>query len=172
MAVSFNIQFSALQRKNNPIMLFWGGALTHAATQRLEKEWIWRCSIFPNLKKDSPVVQLGSTPAVCEDEPKQAFILLGWVPTPEKIVQYRLQCRRQPWKTYKAVLTSQSSQADCSWCFRQLVQSYSSAWADLTPSDYSIDIPKKQMLEGFSGGKPGTIICPYLWDTVTLKCKT
>ena len=124
-------------------MLFLG-ALIHAATQRLEREWMWRSSIFPNLKKDTSVVQLRSMTALCEDEPKQAFILLRWVPTPEKIVQYRLQCRRQPWKIYKAVLTSKSLQPDCSWCFRQLVQSYSSVWADPTPSDYSIDIPKSK----------------------------
>lgn len=88
-------------------MLFWR-ALTHAATQRLEREWMGRCSTFTNLKKDSSAVQPGSLTAVCEDEPKEAFILLGWVPTPEKIVQYRLPWRRAPWKIYKAVLASKS----------------------------------------------------------------
>lgn len=119
-------------------MLFWG-ALIHAATQMLEMEWMWRCSIFPNLKKDTYVVQLGSMTAVCENEPKQAFILLGWVPTPEKTVQYRLQ-----------VWDSHGKYTTLYWLLNlhNLTGLDASdslpAWADLTPSDYSIDIPQSK----------------------------
>lgn len=60
-------------------------------------------------------------------------------------VQYRLQCRRQPWRIHKAVLTPKSLQPDCSWCFKQLFQS-SSAWDDLKASDWNTDIPKNKCL--------------------------
>lgn len=109
---------------------------------KAREEVVVKMQHFSKLKKDTSVVQLRSMTAECEEESKQVFIFLGWVPTPEKVGLYRRQCSCHG-KYIRACTDI--------WIFTiwlllmpQTASSVIPAWADLTPADYSTDIPKSK----------------------------
>lgn len=153
-------------RKEN--QLYWG-ALIHAPIQKLEGEWMWRHSIFPDWKRIHLWYNWEAWLQYVKINLSKFFIFLVWVPTPVKIGQDRHQVAAM-----ENIQVCTDIWIFTAWPLLMLPTAASViltcvSWPNTSRLLYRHT--QKQMPEGFSRDILGTItspnqlldICPYLW---------